>query len=241
MPEAPFSGGSWTTATVGSAVKRAALGLREKVIALAVADAESPLKGVAPKQVQVEGGVLSAGSKRESFAELMKRQKLPSLEVQAESAPGPESWKYAMHSFGAQFAEVRVDPDLGEIRVSRWVGAFGVGNVLNAKTARSQLMGGIIMGIGMALMEKSVMDPRTGRFVTQDLADYHVPVNPDVPDMDILFVPEDDPYVNELGVKGIGEIGITGVSAAIANAVFHATGKRLRELPLTPDKLLTTA
>jgi xanthine dehydrogenase YagR molybdenum-binding subunit len=239
MPQTPMSGGSMTTASVGSAVKRAAAELREKVIALAVGDAGSPLHGADPKQVQVEDGVLSLGSKGESFAALMKRQQLPSIEVQAMAAPGPESQKYSMHAFGAQFAEVRVDPDLGEIRVSRWTGAFGVGTVMNAKTARSQLVGGIIMGIGMALMEKSVLDPRTGRFVTRDLADYHVPVSPDVPDIDVLFVPEDDPHVNELGAKGIGEIGITGAPAAIANAVFHATGKRLRELPLTLDKLLT--
>ena len=108
-----------------------------------------------------------------------------------------------------------------------------------AKTARSQMVGGITMGIGMALMEKSVVDVRTGRFITQDLAEYHVPVNPDVPNIDVLFVPENDPYVNELGAKGIGEIGITGVAAAVANAVYHATGKRIRDLPLTLDKLLT--
>jgi xanthine dehydrogenase YagR molybdenum-binding subunit len=239
MPETPVSGGSWTAATVGSAVKRAAMGLRDKVISLAVGDAGSPLKGADPKQVRVENGELIAGSKRESFVALMKRQKLPSIDVQADAQPGPEMQKYSMHAFGAQFAEVRVDPDLGQIRVSRWVGAFGVGRVLNEKTARSQLMGGIIMGLGMALMEETVVDERTGHFVTRDLADYHVPVNPDVPNMDILFVPEEDPHVNELGIKGIGEIGITGVAPAIANAVFHATGKRLRTLPLTLDKLLT--
>ena len=158
--------------------------------------------------------------------------------AEAESEPGKEKEQYAMHSFGAQFCEVRVDPDLGEVRVSRWVGVYGAGTILNPKTARSQMYGGVVMGIGMALMEHSVVDPRSGRFITQDLADYHVPVNPDVPDMDIVFVPEEDPHVNPIGVKGIGEIGITGVSAAIANAVFHATGRRVRELPLTLDRIL---
>ncbi|SEU12851.1 xanthine dehydrogenase family protein molybdopterin-binding subunit [Stigmatella erecta] len=239
MPEGPISGGSWTASSVGSAVKLVSLALRDKAIALAVGDAASPLHGLEAKQVQVEGGELVAGGKRDSYAALMKRQKLPSLEAQASSGPGPDSRKYSMHSFGAQFAEVRVDPDLAEIRVSRWVGAFGGGTILNEKTARSQLMGGIIMGIGMALMEESVVDPRNGRFITHDLADYHVPVNPDVPDIDITFVPENDPYVNPIGVKGIGEIGITGAAAAVANAVYHATGKRLRALPLTLDKLLT--
>jgi xanthine dehydrogenase YagR molybdenum-binding subunit len=118
------------------------------------------------------------------------------------------------------------------------VGAYGVGQVLNEKTARSQLMGGIVFGIGMALMEHSVMDRRTARFMTQDLADYHVPVNPDVPAIDITFVPEEDRIINDVGVKGIGELGITGVAAAVANAVFHATGKRVRDLPITLDKLL---
>ncbi len=241
MPETPVSGGSWTAASVGPAVKAAAQALKDKAIALAVADAASPLHGADPKQIQVDGGQLVAGGKKESYAALMKRQKLPSLEAQATTQSGPEAGKYSMHSFGAQFAEVRVDPDLGEIRVSRWVGAFGVGNILNEKTARNQMMGGIIMGIGMALMEESVVDQRSGRFITRDLADYHVPVNPDIPDIEIAFVPENDPYVNELGIKGIGEIGITGVAAAVANAVYHATGKRLRDLPLTLDKLLKQA
>ncbi|WP_224250090.1 xanthine dehydrogenase family protein molybdopterin-binding subunit [Hyalangium gracile] len=239
MPETPVSGGSWTASSVGSAVKRVSLALRDKAIALAVADTASPLRGSDPKQVQVENGELVSGAKKESYAALLKRQKLPSLEAQETAGPGPQSGQYSMHSFGAQFAEVRVDPDFGTVRVSRWVGAYGAGTILNAKTARNQMMGGIIMGIGMALMEESVVDTRTGRFITQDLADYHVPVNPDIPDIDVTFVPENDPYVNDIGAKGIGEIGITGVAAAIANAVYHATGKRIRALPLTLDKLLT--
>ncbi|MBM7112311.1 xanthine dehydrogenase family protein molybdopterin-binding subunit [Archangium primigenium] len=238
MPQTPVSGGSQTTASVGSAVKLAARALRDKAIALAVADPGSPLHGLPAGDVTVERGQLVAGGKKDSYAALLQRQKLGTLEAEAESEPGKEKEQYAMHSFGAQFCEVRVDPDLGEVRVSRWVGVYGAGTILNPKTARSQMYGGIVMGIGMALMEHSVVDPRSGRFITRDLADYHVPVNPDVPDMDILFVPEDDPHVNPIGVKGIGEIGITGVSAAIANAVFHATGRRVRELPLTLDRIL---
>ncbi|MET0401464.1 MAG: xanthine dehydrogenase family protein molybdopterin-binding subunit, partial [Cystobacter sp.] len=237
-PQTPVSGGSQTTASVGSAVKLAARALRDKAIALAVADTGSPLHGLRAQDVQVDNGQLVSGGKKDSYAALMKRQKLASLEAQADAEPGKEKDAYSMHSFGAQFAEVHVDPDLGQIRVSRWVGAFGAGAILNPKTARSQMYGGIVMGLGMALMEHSVLDPRTGRFITQDLADYHVPVNPDVPDIDILFVEENDPHVNEVGAKGIGEIGITGVSAAIANAVFHATGRRVRDLPLTLDKIL---
>ena len=168
----------------------------------------------------------------------MARQNLPNIEAKTKSAPGEEKDKYSMHSFGAVFVEVHVDPDLGEVRVTRVVGAYGVGNILNAKTARSQLLGGVVFGIGMALLEETRADTRTGRVMNPDLAEYHIPVNADVPEIDITFVPETDPYVNPLGVKGIGEIGITGVVAAIANAVYHATGKRVRDLPITVDKVM---
>ena len=143
-----------------------------------------------------------------------------------------------MHSFGAVFAEVRVDPDLGAVRVPRVVAAYGVGNVLNEKTARSQIMGGVVWGIGMALLEETHIDPRTGRYVNADLAEYHVPVNADVRPIDVHFVEEHDAHVNPIGVKGVGEIGITGVAASIANAVYHATGKRVRDLPITLDKVV---
>jgi xanthine dehydrogenase YagR molybdenum-binding subunit len=143
-----------------------------------------------------------------------------------------------MHSFGAQFAEVRVDPDTGEVRVTRFTGAYGVGRVINRKTARSQIMGGVVMGIGMALHEETITDPRSGRIVNANLGEYHVPVNADIPAIEPYFVEENDPHVNPIGAKGIGEIGITGVAAAVTNAVYHATGKRIRDLPITPDKLL---
>jgi xanthine dehydrogenase YagR molybdenum-binding subunit len=160
------------------------------------------------------------------------------IEARADAKLGDEQKKFSMHAFGSQFAEVRVNPDSGEVRVTRWVGSFGVGRILNAKTANSQLIGGIVYGIGMALMEHTVIDPNLGRVVNHDLAEYHVPVNADVPDIEVLFVDEHDPHINPLGVKGIGEIGITGTAAAIANAVYHATGKRVRDLPITLDKLL---
>ncbi len=143
-----------------------------------------------------------------------------------------------MHSFGAQFAEVRVDPDFGTVRVTRFVGAFGAGRIMNLKTARSQMIGGIVMGIGMALLEETVTDNRFGRIVNPNLGEYHVPVNADIPAIEAYFVEETDPHVNVIGAKGVGEIGITGVAAAVANAVYHATGKRIRDLPITPDKLL---
>ena len=134
--------------------------------------------------------------------------------------------------------EVKVDEDLGSVHVTRVVSAVAGGRVLNPKTARSQIIGGVVWGIGMALEEESVMDDLFGRFINDDLAEYHVPVSADVPDIDVIFVEEHDTVVNPLGAKGLGEIGIAGVAAAVANAVFHATGKRIRELAITLDKLL---
>jgi xanthine dehydrogenase YagR molybdenum-binding subunit len=157
----------------------------------------------------------------------------------AHAEAGPETEAYSMHAFGAQFAEVHVDADLGRVRVTRFVGAFAAGRILNAKTARSQYLGGITWGIGQALMEHTRHDTRSGRVMNANLAEYLVPVNADIPAIDVHIVPEADPHVNPVGVKGIGEIGIVGVAAAIANAVYNATGVRVRELPITPDKLVT--
>jgi CO/xanthine dehydrogenase FAD-binding subunit len=155
-----------------------------------------------------------------------------------DAKPGSEKERFSMYAFGAQFAEVRVDADLGQIKVSRMVGCFGAGKILNAKTARSQLLGGMVWGISMVLYEHAAMDQRLGRWVNNNLAEYHVPVNADIGQIEDLWVDEKDDHVNPIGAKGIGEIGITGASAAVANAIFHATGKRIRELPITPDKLL---
>jgi xanthine dehydrogenase YagR molybdenum-binding subunit len=160
------------------------------------------------------------------------------LEAFGKAAPGEERKRLTMLGHGAQFAEVHVDPELGMVRVARMVGAFACGRVLNARTARSQLMGGMVWGIGMALHEHSVYDERLGRIMTRDLADYHVASNKDVVSVEPYLVEEEDREVDPAGVKGMGEIGICGVAAAIANAVFDATGKRVRTLPITPDKLL---
>ncbi|HEX3549144.1 MAG TPA: xanthine dehydrogenase family protein molybdopterin-binding subunit, partial [Candidatus Elarobacter sp.] len=159
-------------------------------------------------------------------------------EARADSAPGEERERYSMHAFGAQFAEVRVDVDTGEVRVPRLCGVFACGRIVNAKTARSQMLGGITWGVGMALHEISVLDPRFGDFVNHDLAEYHVATNADTGEIDVAWVDEHDPHVNPVGIKGIGEIGIVGVAAAIANAVHHATGIRVRELPITPDVMV---
>ena len=211
LPKAPVHGGSMTMASVGSAVQAACRKAREDALAQ------------------------SGGS---DLAEAMRRIGKP-LEASADVKPGDEGKRFSMHAFGAVFVEVAVDPDLGETRVRRIVGAYGAGRVVNPKTARSQCIGGMIGGIGMALMEHTVVDPRNGRVVNANLAEYAVPVLADTPQvMDVTFVEENDPHVNPLGVKGLGEIAMVGVAPAIANAVYHATGKRIRELPITPDKLL---
>jgi xanthine dehydrogenase YagR molybdenum-binding subunit len=241
LPETPGSGGSTTASSTGSAVKLACEALRRKLVELAVSSAGSPLAGLAPDAVRAAGGeLLAAGdrSRRITYADLLGRSGQREIEASYKTEEKPERKARSCHSFGADFVEVRVDEDLGEIRVSRIVAAFAAGKFLNAKTARSQLIGGLVWAIGAALEEHTQRDPRTARVVTRDLADYHVPVNADVPAIDVMMIEEDDPYVNEIGAKGIGEIGITGASAAIANAVYHATGKRIRDLPITLDKLL---
>ena len=175
---------------------------------------------------------------RERFQEVQGVLPEGGLEVTATSQENPEAKRFAMHAFGAQFAEVRVNIDTGEVRVPRLLGVFAVGHIMNAKTARSQFLGGMTMGLSMALHEHGVMDPRFGDYVNHDFAEYHISSNADVGAIDVSWIDEDDPYVNPMGAKGIGEIGIVGTAAAIANAVYNATGIRVRDLPITLDKLL---
>jgi xanthine dehydrogenase YagR molybdenum-binding subunit len=241
MPENPASTGSVTASSTGAAVHDAATALLKQVIDAAVADTASPLHGARTEDVRAADGTLTVtgdASKSDTFAGIISRRGGRPIEVTISSRSGPESQRYSMHSFGAVFAEARVDEDLGRIRVPRIVTAHGIGRVLNAKTAASQVRGGVVWGIGMALLEETLIDPNLGRYVNADLAEYHVPVNADVGAIDVNFVPEEDPHVNPIGAKGVGEIGITGVAAAIANAVYHATGVRVRDLPITLDKVL---
>jgi len=240
MPEAPRSGGSVTATSVASAVLAAGGALRQRLVRMSIEDPDSPIHGAKAEDVRVEGGKLSAGGKSDSFADLVKRAGGRPIEERGEAKPPPDrNKKWSLHSYGAQFAEVMVDPELGSVRVTRLVGAFAAGRILNARLARSQFMGGMVWGIGMALHEHSVYDEKLGRIMTHDLADYHVPANADVPAIEPLFLElEEDKEVSPAGAKGIGEIGITGTAAAVANAVFNATGRRIRKLPITPDKLL---
>lgn len=241
FPDAPIAGGSQTVASVAPAVQAAASAARQVLVDRAVADRASPLFGAPPEDVAVADGWLARTSDpacRESIAAAMARNGGQRIEATRTAEPGDEAQHHSMHSFGAIFAEVHVDPDLGEVRVPRMLGVFGVGRLLNRKTGHSQLMGGMVWGIGLALHEESLLDPRSGRIANGNLAEYHVPVNADVGQVEVMVVDEFDPHINPLGAKGIGEIGIVGAGAAIANAVFHATGKRIRHLPITPDKLL---
>lgn len=241
LPKAAVHGGSATTASVGSAVHEACLAVRAKLLALASNDVRSPLHGTSAEQINVANGRIflkNDPTRGETYVDILRRNHMESIEATVDSKPGEELKKFSMHAFGAQFIEVRVDSELGVLRVSRVVSVCGGGRIMNEKTARSQLIGGVVGGLGMALMEETVMDHRMGRFVNSSLAEYHVPVNADVPAIETFFVEERDDHVNPLGAKGIGEVSYVGVAAAVANAVFHATGRRVRRLPITLDKLL---
>ena len=241
LPPAPVSGGSMTSASVGPAVLSACNALRQKVIMQAIRDERSPVKGLTPAQVTIDNGVLMSTvdpQRREELAAFLGRRGSP-LVASGDAAPDPEEEKrYAAHSFGAVFAEVRIDQELGEIRVPRIVATYDVGRRLNAKTAMSQLRGGIVWGVSLALFEHSVLDRQTGRIVNSNLAEYHVPVNADIGRLEVAFIDEPDNRFTALGARGIGEIGITGVGGALCNAVYHATGRRIRDLPITLDQVV---
>jgi xanthine dehydrogenase YagR molybdenum-binding subunit len=239
--KAPQQGGSMIAASVGSAVHAAGLDLRKQAIAFAIADPSSPLFGVAPEAITARDGLLliaAAPARADSYEALLTRSGQDRFVAEATSRALAQRLGHSCMAFGAQFAEVHVDMDLRTVRVPRLVGVFGVGRVINPKLVNSQLTGGMIWGLSQALLEETVYDHRLNRIVNASLGDYLVPVNADIRSVQAECLPEDDPYVNPLGVKGVGEIGMAGVAPAIANAVYHATGVRVRELPIAIEKLL---
>ncbi|MBV8616899.1 MAG: xanthine dehydrogenase family protein molybdopterin-binding subunit [Acetobacteraceae bacterium] len=242
LPDGGIAGGSSHTATAGSAIDRAGADAIAQLIELATADERSPLFGAGNVGVFAREGRLlrrDDEGRGESYAEILARAGKAAVEGHGQAAPSPEAQeRYAMHAHGAVFAEVKVDPAFGQVRVSRLVGAFAAGRVINPRLVRSQYFGGMIWGVSFALHERAVMDRRSGRTMNANLAEYHVPVNADLPSLEAILVEEHDPHVNALGIKGVGEIGITGTAAAVANAVWHATGVRVRRFPITLDALL---
>ena len=243
LPDAGIAGGSAHTATAGMAIYNAGADVIARLADLATRDDRSPLFGAGNAGVITRGGRLyrrDDESRSESYADILRRAGLPRIEGSGVGATDQAAQSsYAMHAHGAVFAEVKVDPDLGQMRVTRIVGAFAAGRIINPRMVRSQLCGGMIWGVSFALHEGAVMDSRSGRPMNPNLAEYHIPVNADLPAVEALLVEEHDPHVNALGIKGVGEIGITGTAGAVANAVWHATGVRVRKFPITLGRLIT--
>lgn len=245
LPDGGVAGGSGHTATAGGALHAAGGDAVAKLAGIASADPDSPLFGTGNTGVVARDGWLVAeedDSRRDSFADIIARNGGAAVVGTGKAARPPEdAARHAMYSHGAVFAEVKVDPELFQVRVTRMVGAFAAGRIINPRLAESQLMGGMIWGISFALHEEALFDKRTGRIVNGDFAGYHIPVNADVTGLEVLTVHEDDPYVNPIGVKGVGEIGISGSVGAIANAIWHATGTRVRRFPIRIEDLLAGA
>ena len=243
MPMSPVEGGSWTVTSVGSAVKAACDTIGQQLFKMAADLKGSPLAKASLEDVKFEGGFIHLRAdpdRRVSFTDAMRAAGVYSLQETARSVPNlVKQGKYTRSSHGACFVEVRVDEEMGTVGVRRVVSAVAAGRIINPKAAASQVSGAVVMGIGMALHEETLRDHVLGRPMNHDFAEYHVPVNADIGgEIDVIFVEEHDDIVSPLGAKGVGEIGIVGVASAIANAVYHATGKRVRDLPITIDKMI---
>jgi xanthine dehydrogenase YagR molybdenum-binding subunit len=242
FPQAPVQGGSWTAASLGCAVRQACLGIRRELWRLAQRIDHSPLAGCRLDDLAFADGHIRARDDRAravAITDAMRAGGAERITQEATAEPGDDE-SHARFTHSVIFAEVRVDEELGVVRVTRVVNAVAAGRIINPKTAASQIIGAVVGGIGMALHEETVVDHALGRPMNHNFAEYHVPVNADVHDIKVIFVDEHDDS-NPLGIKGLGEIGIVGVAAAIANAVYHATGRRVRDLPITLDKLTRPA
>jgi xanthine dehydrogenase YagR molybdenum-binding subunit len=242
LPDGGIAGGSAHTATAGMAIHSAGADVIAKLADLATTHESSPLFGAGNAGVVARGGRLfrrDDEDRSESYGDILARAGVASIEAHGKSAANPATQSsYATHAHGAVFAEVKVDPELGQIRATRLVGAFAAGRVVNPRMVRSQYYGGMIWGLSFALHERAIVDSRSGLTMNPNLAEYHIPVNADVPSLEAILVEEHDPHVNALGIKGVGEIGVTGTAGAVANAVWHATGIRVRQFPITLDRLV---
>ena len=239
LPQSPVEGGSWIAASVSNGIATTSDAVRKELLRLAKEMPNSPLADAAPDEVALADGKLVSkrdASRAVSIADAMRHGAVDRIE-QEKSTTFADDGSHSHNTHSANFAEVKVDEQLGVIRVTRVVSAVAAGRILNTKTAHSQIMGSVVWGIGMALHEETLIDHKFGRIMNANIAEYHVPVNADVYDIKVIFVDEPDEIINPLGIKGVGEIGIVGVAAAIANAIYHATGKRVRDLPITLDKL----
>jgi xanthine dehydrogenase YagR molybdenum-binding subunit len=245
LPTSPVEGGSWAAASSGAAVQLACQSVAKKVLKAADKVEGRPLGGASLDEVVFADGRMklkSDAGKSVGVIEAMRAAELAVIEEEETASSGIKDLismaRKSRNTHSAIFCEVRVDEELGQVRVTRIVNAVAAGRIINPKTARSQILGGVVMGIGMALHEETFADKRLGRWMNHNLAEYHVPAHADVEAIDVIFVDEHDPEVTPLGVKGVGEIGIVGTAAAVANAIYHATGKRTRSLPITIDRLV---
>jgi xanthine dehydrogenase YagR molybdenum-binding subunit len=238
LPQSPVEGGSWIAASVANGIATTAQAIRDELLRLAKQLPSSPLAKAAPDDITLADGKLASKhepSRSVSVSDAMRHGAIDRIERELTTNPAEDHTR-AHNTHSAVFAEVKVDEQLGVIRVARVVSAVAAGRILNTKTASSQILGGVVWGIGMALHEETLSDHSLGRIMNANIAEYHVPVNADIHEIKVIFVDEQDDS-NPLGIKGVGEIGIVGVAAAIANAVYHATGRRVRDLPITLDKL----
>jgi len=239
LPPGPTQGGSTTTSTLGSAVYDVCISLQKKLAELSAKTSQLQNRNI-EELVFGNGGISlkSDSSKKISYGDLLKQNNLNQLEVTEESKGNDAMKNYVAYSYSVHFVKLLVHPATGVVKINRVVTSCDAGKIISVKTAESQVIGGVVGGIGMALMEEGVIDNRYGKIVNSNFADYHVPVQADVPHIEALFVNKPDPILNPIGAKGMGEIALIGFAAAVANAVYHATGKRIRELPITPDKLI---